>query len=265
MSDRSCAPTAVVSDDLAQKFKTEKDTPYLRWVRSEGLDILSAHYVRNLRTVELKPWARRGGRGVFLNHDASRTANDCYVCEIPPAGKLNPQRQLFEEMVFILDGRGSTTVWNDAGARVTFEWKAGSIFGIPLNCWHQHFNGSGQAPARYVAVTNAPVVINLYEDIDFVFGHGRDFKGRFNGEPDYFAAGKEVTAGRSPPTSSPTPSTCRCRSPRSAAPAAATSGSTSPSPRCRATSRSSRSRPTRRRMRTGPAPMSSSSAARATR
>jgi len=192
MSDRSKERT-VVSDELAQKFKTEKDTPYLRFVRSEGLDLISAHYVRNLRTVELKPWARRGGRGVYLNHDASRTSNDCYICEIPPAGKLNPQRQLFEEMVFILDGRGSTTVWNDAGARVTFEWKAGAIFGIPLNCWHQHFNGSGQAPARYVAVTNAPVAINLYEDIDFIFGHGRDFKGRFNGEPDYFAAGKEVS------------------------------------------------------------------------
>jgi len=186
-------PDAVVSDDLAQKFKTEKDTPYLRFVRGEGLDILSAHYVRNLRTVGLKPWARRGGRGVFLNHDASRTSNDCYVCEIPPAGKLKPQRQLFEEMVFVLDGRGSTTVWNDAGARVTFEWKAGAIFGVPLNCWHQHFNGSGQAPARYVAVTNAPVAINLYEDLDFIFGYGRDFAGRFNGEPDYFAAGKEVS------------------------------------------------------------------------
>jgi hypothetical protein len=71
--------------------------------------------VRNLRTVELKPWARRGGRGVFLNHDASCTSNDCYICEIPPAGKLAPQRQMFEEMVFVLDGRGSTTVWNDAG------------------------------------------------------------------------------------------------------------------------------------------------------
>lgn len=182
---------AAASEDLAQKFKTEKDTPYLRWVRGEGLDVLSAHYIRNLRTVKLKPWARRGGRGVFLNHDASRTSNDCYVCEIPPAGKLNPQRQLFEEMVFVLDGRGSTTVWNDTGARITFEWKAGAIFGIPLNCWHQHFNGSGREPARYVAVTNAPPVINLYEDIDFIFGHARDFPNRFNGEPDYFAAGKE--------------------------------------------------------------------------
>ena len=192
MSDRTAHRSdTVVADDLAQKFKSEKDTPYLRWVRGEGLDIIPAHYVRNLRSVALKPWARRGGNAVFLNHDASRTTNDCYVCEIPPAGKLAPHRQMFEEMVFVLDGRGSTTVWNDAGQRVTFEWKAGAIFGIPLNCWHQHFNGSGQAPARYVAVTNAPQVINLYEDIDFVFNSRRDFKNRFSGEPDYFAAAKE--------------------------------------------------------------------------
>ncbi len=133
-----------VSDDLAKKFATEKETPYVRWVRSEGLDIISAQYVANLRTVELKPWPRRGGRGVYINHDASRISNDCYVCEIPAGGKLAPQRQLYEEMVLILDGRGSTSVWNDAGKRITFEWKAGAMFAIPLNAWHQHFNGSGQ-------------------------------------------------------------------------------------------------------------------------
>jgi oxalate decarboxylase/phosphoglucose isomerase-like protein (cupin superfamily) len=135
----------------------------------------------------LKPWPRRGGRGVYINHEASRTSNDCYVCELPVGGELAPQRQLFEEMIYILDGSGSTTVWNDAGARITFEWGRGSMFAIPLNCWHQHFNGSGRAPARFVAVTNSPGIINLYEDPDFVFNTPFDFKNRFNGEPDYFA------------------------------------------------------------------------------
>ena len=140
--------TATVSDDFAKKFATEKDTPYTRWVREEGLDIISSFYAENLHSVELKPWPRRGGRGVFLNHDASRTSNDCYVCEIPPGKSLAPQRQLFEEMIYVLDGRGSTAVWNDAGKRTSFEWKAGAIFAIPLNCQHQHFNGSGDKPAR---------------------------------------------------------------------------------------------------------------------
>ena len=159
------AKDAIVSSDLAEKFATEKDTPYLRWVKSQGLDIVSAHYVKNLKRVELKPWARRGGRGLYINHEASRTTNDCYVCEIPEGGKLAPQRQLYEEMIYVLEGRGSTTVWNGEGKRITFEWKAGAIFGIPLNTWHQHFNGSGREPARFVAVTNAPPVINLYEEI----------------------------------------------------------------------------------------------------
>jgi oxalate decarboxylase/phosphoglucose isomerase-like protein (cupin superfamily) len=178
---------AVVSEEFAKKFATEKETPYTRWVRSEGLDIISSFYVPDLHTVDLKPWARRGGKGVFLNHDASRTSNDCYVCEIPPGRQLEPQRQLFEEMVYVLDGRGSTTVWNDAGKKITFEWKAGAIFAIPLNTWHQHFNGSGTQPARYVAVTNAPVIINSFGDVHFVFNTPHDFKDRFNGEPDYFA------------------------------------------------------------------------------
>jgi hypothetical protein len=44
------AKDAIVSDELAKKFATEKDTPYTRWVRNEGLEIISGHYVRNLRT-----------------------------------------------------------------------------------------------------------------------------------------------------------------------------------------------------------------------
>lgn len=179
---------ALVSEEMASKFATEKETPYTRWVRDEGLDIINAMYVPNLHTVDLKPWPRRGGRGVYLNHDASRTSNDCYVCEIPAGKQLAPQRQLFEEMIYVLDGRGSTSVWNDAGQKVTFEWKAGAIFAIPLNAWHQHFNGSGKDPARYVAVTNAPVIINSFGDVNFVFNTRYDFKDRFAGEPDYFSS-----------------------------------------------------------------------------
>jgi len=155
-------PNALVSDAIAKKFETEKETPYTRWIAEEGLEIFDAMYVPDLHTVELKPWARRGGRGVYLNHDASRTSNDSYVCEIPAGQQLAPQRQLYEEMIYVLDGRGSTSVWTDDERKLSFEWKKGSIFAIPLNTWHQHFNGSGGEPARFVSVTNAPVIINWF-------------------------------------------------------------------------------------------------------
>ena len=182
------AKDAIVDPELAKKFATEKDSPYTRWVADEGLDIIAAHYVPDLGTVELRPWARRGGSGVFINHEASRTTNDCYVAEIPAGGALAPQRQLHEEMIMILSGHGSTKVWNDGGAEVTFEWGPGAVFGIPLNTHHQHFNGSGSAPARFVATTSMPPVMNLYDDVGFLFDTPRDFRDRFDGEPDYFAA-----------------------------------------------------------------------------
>jgi hypothetical protein len=37
-----------------------------------------------------------------------------------------------------------------------------------------------------VGVTNAPSVMNMYDDVSFIFNTPRDFKDRFNGEPDYF-------------------------------------------------------------------------------
>ena len=49
---------AKVSEDLAAKFKSEKETPYTRWVKAEGLDIIPSFYVQNLKRVDLKPWAR---------------------------------------------------------------------------------------------------------------------------------------------------------------------------------------------------------------
>lgn len=186
------AKDAIVSESTAEKFAKEKETPYTRWVANEGLEIIDGIYVPDLNKVDLKPWARRGGHGVFINHDASRTSNDCYVCEIDPGSKLTPQRQLYEEMIMILSGRGSTTVWNDAGEKVGFEWQPGSLFAVPLNAWHQHFNGSGKEKVRFVAVTNLPPIMNVFEEDAFIFNTDYDFRSRFSGEPDYFAPKDDV-------------------------------------------------------------------------
>jgi hypothetical protein len=46
---------AQVSEEFARKFASEKETPYTRWVKGEGLEIISSFYVPNLHTVELRP------------------------------------------------------------------------------------------------------------------------------------------------------------------------------------------------------------------
>src|SRR5262245_56700461 len=176
------AMTAPETTEVLESINT-----YQAFQRREGIPVIRGFAVEDLRTVEVQPWARKGGRGTFINLDGTGGTNDAYVCELPPGAALNPGRQLFEEMVYVLEGAGSTQVWYDEDHKVSFEWKAGSLFAIPLNAWHRHFNGRGDRPARYLAVTNAPVVMNLFHNLDFVFNSNFTFDDRFAGQESYFA------------------------------------------------------------------------------
>ena len=156
------------------------------WVAREGLELLRGYKVDDVFTVELKPWARTGGNAVQIQLDGTGDLNAACVCEIPSGKALAPQRHLYEEMVYILTGRGSTSVWYDEKHKNSFEWQAGSLFCIPLNASYQHFNGSGHEPARYLAVNTSPVMLNMIRNEDFVFNNPAVFPERYQGEDSYF-------------------------------------------------------------------------------
>jgi mannose-6-phosphate isomerase-like protein (cupin superfamily) len=114
---------------------------------------MEGFFIEDLKALELQPWDGKGGMGVRICLEGTGETNDAYVCEITPGKSLKPQRHLFEELIYIVSGRGATTIWQDSGPKRTFEWQEGAIFSPPLNSWYQHFNGSGDQPARYFAVT----------------------------------------------------------------------------------------------------------------
>jgi quercetin dioxygenase-like cupin family protein len=177
-----------------QRLKGTSDTFYDRWVREqEKVPQVEGLYVDDLRTVDLAPWERKGGKGVYVNLAGQRVA-DAHICEIPPGGRLNPEKHLFEEIVLVIQGRGATTVWNEGEPRLTFEWQPGSLFALPLNSWHQLYNGSGSEPVRYLAFTDAPLVLNRFRSLDFVFGCTHAFRDRYTYSEDYFSAtGKDYS------------------------------------------------------------------------
>ena len=173
------------------KFEVGGNTPYQKWIESQGIPVIRDFYIEDLRKVDLAPWAWKGGRGAYLNLIGTGDINDAYLCEIPPGGSLKPQRLLFEEAVFVVEGHGSTLLWNDEQKKVSFEWHAGSLFSPPLNTWRQYFNGSGTKPARFLAVTSSPPLINLFRNLDFILDNPFPFDDRFNPEPDSFSGKAE--------------------------------------------------------------------------
>jgi len=157
------------------------------WVKKEELDLIRGHKIDNVYTEPLKPWARTGGQAVQIQLLGTGEMNGAYICEIPAGGELKPQKHMYEEMVFVLSGRGSTSVWYKGERKNSFEWQTGSLFAIPLNAHYQHFNGSGSEPARYLAVTTAPIMMNLIRNDDFIFNNDAVFSERYNNEEKYFS------------------------------------------------------------------------------
>ena len=160
-------------------------TPYQQWQQLEGVPVYESYYVKDLFSLELGPWERKGGTGAYLNL-ANQFEDDCMVMEIPPGGQFNPEHHMFESLIFVLSGRGATTVWGDDIPKRTVEWKPGSLFSPPLNMWYQHFNGSGTEPARMLAVTRQPKVFQLFRSADFVYNCSHVFTDRFEGQEAYF-------------------------------------------------------------------------------
>ena len=161
-------------------------SPYERWKASQGIPTIRGYYVPDVLETELTDWPARGGSGVFLNLEGTEGYNDSYIFEIPPGKSSVPIHHMYDETVYILKGRGTTTVWIDEKNKQTFEWQEHSLFAIPMNAWYQHHNLSGTEPARYLGGTAAPRVIDNYQDLDFVFNCPYVFKSCFGGEDGYF-------------------------------------------------------------------------------
>jgi gentisate 1,2-dioxygenase len=174
-------------DENQQKFTGEiipLETSYAKWQREEGVPVHTGFWV-DLCKIELGFWKRKGCLGAYINL-ADQESLDAYVVEMLPGKHTEAQRHMYEETIYILKGRGSTTIWLDGSPKQTITWQEGSLFSPPLNCWHQHFNTSDQ-PARYVAVTTAPLYINLFHSKDFIYRNSFVFEDRYCATEGYFS------------------------------------------------------------------------------
>ena len=181
--------------DPAKAPVFERIDPYEEWQRDEGVKLHGGLYIKDLFNLELSHWPRMGVDGAVVYLDGDEDTNEI-VLEIPPGGKSNPVHHMFNEVVYILNGRGATQVWYDEKHKQTFEWAEGAYFSIPMNATFQHFNGSGAEPTRMVSVTNQPGMQRRFITPDFIWNNPYVFPDRLGSEEGWASGGGNMYKGR---------------------------------------------------------------------
>lgn len=152
-------------------------TAYERWQDEQGIPIHRGFYIEDLADVELGHWSRLDAQAAFVNLDGAEETTGAYVLKIAAAHSTNPEKQLFEQIHYVVSGAGRTEL---EGSR-EIPWRAGTVFSVPANCPIRH-HASDEA-VMYV-VNSAPLVINLFHHHGFVFENPYVFDDRTPTEND---------------------------------------------------------------------------------
>jgi quercetin dioxygenase-like cupin family protein len=91
---------------------------------------------------------------------------DAYMLIIAPGSRSGKHRQLAEECLYVLEGRGydlhqdcdveitDSYHWKPQDEVKRYEWEAGDVIYVPPNTIQQHFNADAERPVRLISVIN---------------------------------------------------------------------------------------------------------------
>ena len=179
-----------------QRVMQAEPSYFSQWLGREGVPVVGGAVVKDLRKLSLRSYERTGGDATWIVLDGARGTNAALLQAIAPGRSLKPQRHLYESVLFILEGRGTTAVGYEGAGRQSFEWQPGSAFAIPLNASFEMHNASGSARALYIEVSAAPLVLDLFRSEDFIFNNPHRFLERFPGTNGYFSGEARHLGGR---------------------------------------------------------------------
>jgi quercetin dioxygenase-like cupin family protein len=164
--------------------------PYAEWVEREGIPIAEG-LALDLFQVQTGDWPRYGAKGAITRFRGAGDYCSMFVLEIAAGGSTVPQRHLFDQIYFVLEGRGSTQLEFADGSKRSFEWGPRSFFAIPLNAKHRHFNASGSQRALLALTTTLPLVIKMFHNEEFIFNTPFEF-GERTGKDEYYAGNGDL-------------------------------------------------------------------------
>jgi mannose-6-phosphate isomerase-like protein (cupin superfamily) len=165
--------------------------PYTDWVAREGL-IVHEGISCDLLTAETKHWPRLGVNGAAVHLRGRGDFANLFLIDIPPGASTVPQHHLYEEVMYVVEGRGSCELEFSNGRKHSFEWQSTSMFAIPLNATYRLHNGDGKNRAVIGSVTSLPLMMKIFHSDSFIFNNTHFFEDRV-GDDEHYTGGGELT------------------------------------------------------------------------
>jgi hypothetical protein len=160
---------------------------YDRWLETVDIPIYRDYFIEDLRTLPLGAWDERECNAAMLVLAGQEGVTEARVTEIPPGAATKPLKFSLDEMVYVLEGRGLTTVWSgDETQQKSFEWQQYSLFLLPRNHRCQLSNAQGHQVCRLLHLNALPLAMSVIPEPEHFFDNPKV-------RPDYdlFAAGAE--------------------------------------------------------------------------
>jgi len=163
---------------------------YREWTKTSKVPMVEGYSIYDAKHQAVLPWPEIGGRGLYLNFSGN-VHMDGVILEIPEGKALEPRRNFYEQLYYVLGGRGST-IFGEGKQQNKVEWGEGSLFAAPVNVIHRHHNSDPAHPARLLAVTTFPFMLQVFGSLKLINNLNFDFADRYNQQPDYFTTTKRV-------------------------------------------------------------------------
>ena len=177
----------------AERRMWSKFYSYDEWMEAQGIPIYRGYYIEDLRTLELRWWDARECNSAFIQLVGQEGVTSARVTEIPPGKTLPPLKFALDEIVYVVEGRGLTTIWaGEKRPKKTFEWQKHSMFLLPHNYTHQFTNMQGDKPVRLLHYNYMPLTLSGVRDVNFIFGNGYEGADIHN-EMDFYSEAKMVS------------------------------------------------------------------------
>ena len=102
----------MAEDFVGTKRWVRRATPYEVFMEEQNLPIHRGTVgFYDIRDLTLAAWKRIGAQGAFIELNGCGGLQGVYIVEVPGAGTIIAEKHMYEEVFYVLEGRGTSTIY----------------------------------------------------------------------------------------------------------------------------------------------------------